>query len=185
MSSLPTISALIHRIDSLAEDAFENFVQINELSLSRNPIRAIGKSPCDRPLRSPIRLVIHFLAAEDYAFRRTKVSHLDLKDCELESIGTWAWTGLEKELKSLDLSGNAALQAKETNFVIFYNDSFNNLESLSRFHMDGIGSADRHSGVIFHPLSLLSSQFSLQDFSIKHLLDPEGRKVPFDPAKYE
>lgn len=174
------ISALIHRIDSLAEDAFENFVQIKELSLSRNPIRTIGKGSDRLP---PIPLVIHSVAAEDYAFRRTKVSHLDLKDCELESIGTWAWTGLEKELKSLDLSGNAALQAKETNFVIFYNDSFNNLESLSRFHMDGIGSED--SGVIFHPLSLLSSQFSLQDFSIKHLLDPEGRKVPFDPAKYE
>lgn len=110
------------------------------------------------------------------------MSHLDLKDCELQSIGTWAWTGLEKELKSLDLSGNTALQAKETNFVIFYNDSFNNLESLSSFQMDAVGEG---SGVIFHPLSLLSSQFSLQDFSIKHLLDPQGRTLPFDPAKYE
>lgn len=122
-------------------------------------------------------------AAEDYAFRGTKVSHLYLSECEIQSIGSWAWNGLEKELKSLDLSGNDHLQSRETNDVIFYNDSFNNLESLSRFHMDSIGGEG--SGVIFFPLSLLSAQYSLQDFSIKHLVDPEGRRLPFDPAKYE
>lgn len=133
-------------------------------------------------------LMIHpHAAAEDYAFRGTKVSHLYLTECEIESIGSWAWNGLEKELKSLDLSGNNHLQSRETNDVLFYNDSFNNLESLSRFHMNGIGGRDNgeESGVVFFPLSLLSSQYSLQDFSIKHLLDPEGRKLPFDPAKYE
>ena len=128
--------------------------------------------------------MIHLIpAAEDYAFRGTKVSHLYLTECEIESIGSWAWNGLEKELKSLDLSGNNHLQSRETNDVLFYNDSFNNMESLSRFHMNGIGG--EKSGVIFFPLSLLSSQYSLQDFSIKQLLDPEGRKLAFDPAKYE
>ena len=121
--------------------------------------------------------------AEDYAFRSTKVAHLDVSECELESIGSWAWNGLEKELKSLDLSGNPRLQARETNSVVFYNDSFNNLESLTRFHMNSIGGDG--SGLTFFPLSLLSSQHSLQDFSIKQLLDPEGRRLPFDPAKYE
>lgn len=129
--------------------------------------------------------MIHSPAAEDYAFRGTKVSHLDLAGCEIESIGSWAWLGLEKELKSLDLSGNTHLQSRETNSVIFYNDSFNNLESLSRFHMNAVGGDGEESGVILYPLSLLSSQYSLQDFSIKHLLDPEGRRVAFDPAKYE
>jgi hypothetical protein len=128
--------------------------------------------------------------AEDYAFRGTKVSHLYLTECEIESIGSWAWNGLEKDLKSLHLSGNNHLQSRETNDVLFYNDSFNNLESLTRFHMNAIGSQDgdsggRGSGVVFFPLSLLSSQYSLQDFSIKHVLDPEGRELAFDPAKYE
>lgn len=113
------------------------------------------------------------------------MSHLDLQDCEIESIGSWAWSGLEKELKSLDLSGNRRIQSPETNFLIFYNDSFNNIESLSRFHMNRIGGVGDESGVIFNPLSLLSSQHSLQDFSIKHLLDPEGNRHPFDPTKYE
>ena len=117
------------------------------------------------------------------------MSHLDVSECEIESIGAWAWTGLERELKSLDLSGNSQLQARETNAVIFYNDSFNNLESLTRFHMNGVGVVgggdEDGTGVTFNPLSLLSSQLSLQEFSIKHMLDPDGRRLAFDPSKYE
>jgi hypothetical protein len=42
MQSAPSAHPIV-RIDILPEDAFENFVQINELSLSHNPIKTIGE----------------------------------------------------------------------------------------------------------------------------------------------
>ena len=108
------------------------------------------------------------------------MTHLDMKGCGIESLGFWAWTGLEKDLKSLDLSGN---NLSDSNGLLFYNDSFNNLETLTRLHVNNIASPSGRPpyapSLKLTPLSLLSSQYSLQEFSFKQSLEA------FDPGKFE
>jgi Leucine-rich repeat (LRR) protein len=107
-----------------------------------------------------------------------------MRGCGIESIGFWAWSGLEKDLKSLDLSGN---NLSDSSGLLFYNDSFNNLETLTRLHVNNIASGSSSSSggrpsnaLKLTPLSLLSSQYSLQDFSFK-----QNSLDAFDPGKFE
>ena len=142
-----------NRIMILSEDAFENFAQIDQLFLSYNPIDVI----------------------EDNAFRNLQISLLDLRGCKLSKVGPYSWSGLERQLKYLDLSLNQLGSASSFNEEIFFNDSFNNLEVLTGFKMDG-------ASLVLSPLSLLSSQYSIQDLSLKY---PPNFSPSFNPVKYE
>lgn len=140
-----------NRITSLGEDAFENFARIDQLFLSNNPIELI----------------------EDNAFRNLNVYSIDLRGCNLQKVGPYSWSGLERQLKILDLSQNQLGSA--FNEEIFFNDSFNNLEVLTGFKMN-------EASLFLSPLSLLSSQYSIQDLSLKH---PPNFSPSFNPVRYE
>lgn len=142
-----------NRITSLSEDAFENFDHIEQLYLSNNPIDVI----------------------EDNAFRNLQLSRLDLRGCNLQKVGPYSWSGLERQLKFLDLSQNRLGGSAFNDEMLFFNDSFNNLEMLTGFKMDG-------ASLVLSPLSLLSSQYSIQDLSFKH---PPNFSPSFNPVKYE
>ncbi|RWS28413.1 uncharacterized protein B4U80_00777 [Leptotrombidium deliense] len=144
-----------NRIEHLPESAFENFIRINETYLSYNPINRV----------------------DDGAFKHVKIHSIHLDACGLRNVSPNAWVHLENDLKMIDLSLND-LQPHTKNSAILYNDSFNNLENLRTFILNENAVNYRLS-----PLSLASSQYSLQELSLKS--DPQSIRQSFSPIRYE
>ncbi|RWS16198.1 uncharacterized protein B4U79_09466 [Dinothrombium tinctorium] len=144
-----------NQIQHLMDSAFENFLRINKTFLSYNPIAFV----------------------EDGAFKHVKMESIYLNACELSNISPNAWLHLENDLRAIDLSLNA-LQVNAKHGALLYNDSFNNLENLRTFILNENAVSYRLS-----PLSLASSQYTLQQISLKS--DPQTMRQAFSPIKYE
>ncbi|XP_053207661.1 chaoptin-like isoform X2 [Panonychus citri] len=153
--SLDLLDLSDNHIESLPESAFRNFDKINITRLSRNPLHRIEKS----------------------AFTQSTLIHLYLDHCELVNISREAWSGLETDLKTLDLTGNS-LRGDSRTGSLFVNDSFNRLEALKIFNLNDNAESYRLS-----PLSLIQSQESLQTFGLGGF--PSLQRLPFSPIKYQ
>lgn len=148
-------------ITDLPNLAFLNFAKINQTILSWNPINTISEE----------------------AFIGIKINNLVLRGCEIKNISTLAWLGLENELEKLDLSLNSLLPSGSSTSpssmsesIIFFNDSFNDLENLKSFQM-----IENTEKIRLTPLSFAASQFVIQEL----MLQSSTLRVPFNPVKYE
>lgn len=99
--------------------------------------------------------------------------------CGLEYVAPGAWTGLEKVLRGLDLTSNRLLPSYPgQSDVIFFNDSFTQLEQLQTLTIN-----DNYHQIRLSPLALLSSQYSLQELSLKS--SQSSKVTAFSPHKFE
>ncbi|KAI1289154.1 Chaoptin [Halotydeus destructor] len=143
-------------IGELLEGSFRNFGHLDKLSLAYNPIGKIS----------------------DATFTGVRLGALDLTGCLIDHVAPATWAGMERQLQEVDLSWNRLLPSfPGSSDVIFYNDSFSNLETISKLTLNNNAGMVRLS-----PLSLLSSQYSLNELSLKVT---SGKGQPFSPVKFE
>lgn len=97
--TLDTLVLRENNVETLSENAFQNFEKINFTDLSGNPLRRIYPG----------------------AFAQTAIKHLDVSNGFVDALLPASFQGLEKSLEVLDLSANRLSELPEDVFLGFDN----------------------------------------------------------------